>query len=149
MTKAEADSDLIDTGLDNAVSPQEDDELRRLHYLSKLGPLSRRSEQRIIELRLRDRREEIREPREFGTEGDTWVLDGRTSARLQSAFVEPWEIEQLRVAVAMLPRTHNAGPLSRESAQEMFDEIERLQRQNLACGHTVGELRQLLAESDL
>ena len=48
------------------LSRSEDDELRRLHFLSQLGALSERSKVRLLELRLRDRRREIRTPREFG-----------------------------------------------------------------------------------
>ena len=46
----------------------EDDELRRLHWLSRMGALALQKVERLIELRLRDRRAEIREPREFAAE---------------------------------------------------------------------------------
>ena len=46
----------------------EDDELRRLHWLGRIGTLAGRKVERLIELRLRDRRTEIREPREFAAE---------------------------------------------------------------------------------
>jgi hypothetical protein len=68
MYGGERESDRIVRGLDDLLSAGEDDELRRLHYLSKMGHLSERSRDRFIELRLRDRRQEIREPREFGTD---------------------------------------------------------------------------------
>jgi hypothetical protein len=55
---------LIPQGLSRA----EDDELRRLHWLSRMGALALRRAERLIELRLRDRRTEIREPREFAVE---------------------------------------------------------------------------------
>lgn len=51
--------------LQEPLSPEEDDELRRLHYLSQNGMLSDWSRSRIEELRPRDRRSTIRPPREF------------------------------------------------------------------------------------
>jgi hypothetical protein len=47
------------------LSCEEDDELRRLYFMSQHGELSERSRQRMLELRLRDRREKIRPPREL------------------------------------------------------------------------------------
>jgi hypothetical protein len=47
------------------LSREEDDELRRLYFMSQHGELSARSQERMLELRLRDRREEIRPPREL------------------------------------------------------------------------------------
>lgn len=47
------------------LTREEDDELRRLHWLSQIGTLAARKVERLIELRLRDRRSEIRPPREF------------------------------------------------------------------------------------
>jgi hypothetical protein len=64
----ERESDRIVRGLDERLTFAEDSELRRLHYMSTVGFLSERSRERFIELRLRDRREKIREPREFGTD---------------------------------------------------------------------------------
>ena len=46
----------------------EDDELRRLHWISQIGCLSQHKRERMIELRLRDRRQEVRPPREFAEE---------------------------------------------------------------------------------
>jgi hypothetical protein len=51
--------------LQEPLSPEEDDELRRLHYLSQNGMLSDWSRSRIEELKPRDRRSTIRPPREF------------------------------------------------------------------------------------
>lgn len=45
------------------LSREEDDELRILGFLAELGVLSDRENERLVELRLRDRRKEIREPR--------------------------------------------------------------------------------------
>lgn len=47
------------------LSVDEDDELRRLHYLSQVGNLSPWSKERMLELRIRDRRFMIRRPREM------------------------------------------------------------------------------------
>ncbi|HEX4862888.1 MAG TPA: hypothetical protein VFV02_02375 [Acidimicrobiales bacterium] len=68
-------SDLTDNGPADEPAPipqgltrDEDDELRRLHWLSRMGTLAVQRVERLLELRLRDRRTEIREPREFATE---------------------------------------------------------------------------------
>ena len=50
------------------LTRQEDDELRRLHWISKIGSLSLHKRERMLELRMRDRRQEIRPPREFAEE---------------------------------------------------------------------------------
>jgi hypothetical protein len=52
--------------LEQRLTPEEDAELRRLHWFSKVGILSSAKRERMIELRLRDRRKQIRAPREFG-----------------------------------------------------------------------------------
>ena len=50
----------------DALTAEEDDELRRLHWFSQVAALSDEMLERIIELRLRDRRTEIRPVRETG-----------------------------------------------------------------------------------
>lgn len=64
-----AESDVQPDGVDfdsgRGLTPEEDDDLRRLHYLSTMAALSPRSQERLIQLRLDDRRQEIREPREL------------------------------------------------------------------------------------
>jgi hypothetical protein len=50
------------------LTRQEDDELRRLHWFSQIGILAQRKRERLLELRLQDRRNEIRAPREFAEE---------------------------------------------------------------------------------
>ena len=47
---------------------EEDDELRRLNFFQQVGALSQRRRERFVELRLRDRRKQIRSPREFANE---------------------------------------------------------------------------------
>lgn len=47
------------------LNRDEDDDLRRLYWLSQNGTLSDLFEIRLLERRLRDRRAEIRPPREF------------------------------------------------------------------------------------
>jgi hypothetical protein len=56
---------IDETSLTQGLSRDEDDELRRLNYMAQHGMLSPRSRERILELRMRDRRLEIRAPREF------------------------------------------------------------------------------------
>jgi hypothetical protein len=51
--------------IDERLNREEDDELRRLHFMSQFGALSERSKTRFQDLRLRDRRREVRPPREF------------------------------------------------------------------------------------
>lgn len=65
-----------DTWLDQRLSPEEDDELRRLHYMGTQGMLSERMRERLLVLRVRDRRDHIRSPREFGD-----VRDARESTK--------------------------------------------------------------------
>ena len=69
-TSAPADRTAVDQTADLAqgLSRAEDDELRRLHWLSQIGSLAGRKAERLLELRLRDRRKEIRAPREFAEE---------------------------------------------------------------------------------
>ncbi|MBO0893758.1 MAG: hypothetical protein J2O39_05220 [Acidimicrobiales bacterium] len=65
--------------------------------------------------------------------------------------MEPWELEQLRRSIVMLPPGHSVGALSRAQAEELLAEVERshddLARYRLA----VDELRAVLAvlERDL
>lgn len=48
------------------LSDEEDDELRRLYFLSLIGMnLSESNRLRLLELRIRDRREKVRPPREL------------------------------------------------------------------------------------
>lgn len=48
------------------LTRDEDDELRRLHRLSQMGELAGRKRERLIELRVRDRRKDIRPVQRFG-----------------------------------------------------------------------------------
>lgn len=50
---------------DDRLTRDEDDELRRLHWFSEVGMLSDEKAGRVVQLRVRDRRAEIREPREI------------------------------------------------------------------------------------
>lgn len=54
-----------DAAIDHPLTREEDDELRRLNYMAQHGELSERSKERMVELRLRDRRQEIRPTREL------------------------------------------------------------------------------------
>ena len=47
------------------LTRDEDDELRRLHYFSQLGALAGQKLERVLELRVNDRRKAVRAPREF------------------------------------------------------------------------------------
>ena len=50
------------------LNREEDEELRRLHFISQIGCLSQHKRERMLELRLRDRRQEVRPPREVAEE---------------------------------------------------------------------------------
>ena len=50
------------------LSYEEDAELRRLNYLAEIGSLAGSKADRLIELRLRDRRNDVRAPREVADE---------------------------------------------------------------------------------
>lgn len=50
------------------LTRDEDDELRRLHHFSQLGDLTGRKRERLVELRLRDRRKDVRPVQPFGEE---------------------------------------------------------------------------------
>ncbi|HEX6393069.1 MAG TPA: hypothetical protein VFZ97_06475 [Acidimicrobiales bacterium] len=57
------DATLTDS---KGLTREEDDELRRLNYFLEVGSLSDSMLERMVELRLRDRRKSVRPPREFG-----------------------------------------------------------------------------------
>lgn len=61
MQNPDGDGEPVEAGL----SREEDDELRRLSFFSTVGALSEEKLNRFRELRERDRREEVRPPREF------------------------------------------------------------------------------------
>lgn len=70
---------------DNGLTRDEDDSLRRLAYFAENAGLSEWSESRLKELRARDRRDDVRLPREivgdFEEEaGETHALPGGGSA---------------------------------------------------------------------
>jgi len=60
--------------------------------------------------------------------------------------MKSWELETLRRSVAMLPPGHSAGPLTKEQAQALLDEIYRSRDDLARFRRAVGQLRQVLAE---
>ena len=66
MTGTRPETKQIESAFEDRLTAEEDDELRRLGYLYEMDQLSERSQVRFLELRLRDERRRIREPREFG-----------------------------------------------------------------------------------
>jgi hypothetical protein len=66
MAAPSPDSEHASVDLSDPLTLEEDDELRRPNYLAEMGLLSGQSRERLIELRLRDRRKRVRGPREFG-----------------------------------------------------------------------------------
>lgn len=67
-------------GLDRFLTRAEDDELRRLNWISRIGALSISKRERLLELRLRDRRQEVRPPRELAGE----AVDAASARRRKS-----------------------------------------------------------------
>lgn len=60
-TRSRAEVD--DTSAEVGLTRVEDNELRRLNWLAQRGELTERMRERMIDLRLRDRRKTIRRPR--------------------------------------------------------------------------------------
>ena len=61
------------TGMRAGLTPDEDAELRRLHFLGRFGVIATRVARRYDELRHRDRRNTIREPEDTCQNGDVSV----------------------------------------------------------------------------
>lgn len=59
--------ELVDetAGLAVPLTLEEDDELRSLNYLNEIGCLAPHKAERLLELRLRDRRFKVRPPRDL------------------------------------------------------------------------------------
>lgn len=72
-----------DAAVRETLTRDEDDELRRLNFLAQTGPLSERSKARMLELRLRDRRETVRPPREVETLDEEEKMEGPWSRFLR------------------------------------------------------------------
>lgn len=72
----------------------------------------------------------------------------RTRVPLDSHPVKPWELEQLRRSVAMLPPGHSAGALSREQALTLFEEIATLDQRSRRYEEVLAELRRVLRSVD-
>lgn len=62
--------------------------------------------------------------------------------------MEPWELDQLRRSVAMLPSGHSAGAVSKAQAEELLAEIDRSRDDIARYRKAVEELRRLLAVLD-
>ena len=59
---------LIDDAapIPQGLTREEDDELRRLYHFSQTGELAGRKRERLFELRLKDRRKDVRPVQRFG-----------------------------------------------------------------------------------
>jgi hypothetical protein len=64
------------------------------------------------------------------------------------AVVEPWEIEQLRRSIAMLPPGHSAGALSKEAAMALVQEVLTSRRETERYQQAVAQLREVLRTLD-
>jgi hypothetical protein len=63
--------------------------------------------------------------------------------------VDPWEIERLRRSIAMLPPGHSsAGPLTKEAARALIDELLEAREETARYREIVAQLRQLLDTLD-
>ena len=58
--------------------------------------------------------------------------------------MEPWEIEQLRRSVVMLPPGHSVGAMSRDQALALFEELAAEKRQSERYRELVDEIRRLI-----
>ncbi len=61
----QSDLDEVEAGPGSGLTKEEDDDLRRLHWLAQNATLSPLLQERMLERRVRDRRSEVRQPREF------------------------------------------------------------------------------------
>jgi hypothetical protein len=62
--------------------------------------------------------------------------------------VEPWEIEQLRRSIAMLPPGHSAGALTKDAAMALIHEVLTSRSETERYRQAVTLLRQVLDALD-
>jgi hypothetical protein len=62
--------------------------------------------------------------------------------------VEPWQIEQLRRSIAMLPPGHSAGALTKEAAMALVHDVLTSRRETERHRQAVAELRRVLEALD-
>jgi hypothetical protein len=58
--------------------------------------------------------------------------------------MEPWEVEQLRRSIAMLPPGHSAGALTKEAAMALIHEVLTSRRETKRYRKAVAQLRDVL-----
>lgn len=63
MAESKGTTRDVESELDSGLTPAEDNELRQLTWFSMVGQLSESSNERILELRAKDRRTKVRNPR--------------------------------------------------------------------------------------
>ncbi|HEX4862924.1 MAG TPA: hypothetical protein VFV02_02560 [Acidimicrobiales bacterium] len=63
MARSKGSTRNVNSELDSGLTAAEDDELRQLTWFSMVGQLSESSSERILELRAKDRRTKVRNPR--------------------------------------------------------------------------------------
>jgi hypothetical protein len=63
MAESKGATQDVTSDVDSGLSAAEDDELRQLTWFSMVGQLSDASNERILELRAKDRRAKVRNPR--------------------------------------------------------------------------------------
>ena len=63
MAESKGTTRDVESELDSGLTPSEDNELRQLTWFSMVGQLSESSNERILELRAKDRRTKVRNPR--------------------------------------------------------------------------------------
>ena len=62
--------------------------------------------------------------------------------------MEPWELENLRRSIVMLPPGRSAGALSRDAALDLFDEVLNARMETDRYRSAVAQLRQVLEALD-
>ena len=112
----------------------EDDELRRLHWLSRMGALALQKVERLIELRLRDRRVEIREPREFAAEQTSTPNPPGISEAIGDLVQVRRQLDSMAHSRLLLPFDDNQREQYREllAAEQLL--IERSRRNKNMAG---------------
>ena len=84
MAEPKSTTQAVDFDVDAGLTPAEDDELRQLTWFSMVGQLSESSTQRILELRAKDRRTKVRNPRPDPSASRTTPVPPVAAAKLES-----------------------------------------------------------------
>jgi hypothetical protein len=101
----------VDTGngtnegvsLGAGLTREEDDELRRLNFLSEVDTVSERKRQRILELRMRDRRMQIRPHRTYAGDADARAVEDERNRPVTTLSDVRTELDQMAALRLLTP----------------------------------------------